>query len=220
MKIHITREWLKSFLIMLCSVIIMGFSLSLLVMTHFGTDPFSAMNYGVSGLLGLSFGNYQLILNLVLLALIILFYRSVIGWGTLGNMVIVGYTADLFSYIWHNVCNIPDQLDLSIRILILIPGILLFVFSAACYMHSGQGMSPYDALPFIIDESIMKRTNGKSHFKPIRFSQDFICTIIAIVTGGEYGIITFLMVILLAPTVQFVGNLFHKKNSTTVIESR
>ena len=210
MQTHFSKEWCKTFLIMLISVITMGFSLSLLVLTHLGTDPCSCMNYGVSRLIGISFGSYQFIFNLVLLIFVLLFYRSSIGWGTLGNMVLVGYTADFFSFIWRSLCHVPEQLSLPVRILILVPGILLFVISAAFYMNSGHGLAPYDALPFIIDESIMKKTGGKSHFKTIRFSQDLLCALIGALTGGEYGIITFLMVILLAPAVQIVGNLFHK----------
>lgn len=210
-RFQITRETRKSFFIMLAAVILMGFSLSLLVMTNFGTDPCSAMNYGVSKIFGLTFGTYQLIMNLVLLVFVLLFYRSAIGWGTVGNMVLVGYTTDFFTYVWRDICQIPYDLTLTIRIAILVPALLLFVFAAAFYMQSGQGVAPYDAIPFIIDDIVMKRNGGKSHFRPIRLSQDLICTLIGVFTGGTYGIMTFLMVILLAPTVQFVGDIFHKK---------
>ena len=112
LKCNITKNWILRLLIMLIAVIMMGFSLSLLVMTKFGTDPCSSMNYGISGLLHLSFGNYQVIFNVVLLVLMILFYRSVIGFGTLGNMILVGYSSDFFTYIWHHVCHIPQNLIL------------------------------------------------------------------------------------------------------------
>lgn len=207
----LSKKWKKSFLTMLLSVIVMGFSLSLLVLTHWGTDPFSAMNYGVAKLLGLSFGTYQLVLNLFLLLLIVLFYRSVIGWGTLGNMVLVGYTADFFAFIWHDLLSVPNRLPAAVCAAILIPGLILFVISAACYMNSGQGMSPYDALPFILDDTAAKLSkNRKSHFKIFRYTQDILCTLIGFVAGGEVGAVTICMVLLLAPTVQYVGQLFQK----------
>lgn len=210
-RFKITKESYRSFFIMLVAVILMGFSLSLLVMTNFGTDPCSAMNYGISKILGLTFGTYQLIMNLVLLIFVLLFYRSAIGWGTVGNMVLVGYTTDFFTYVWHDIFHIPYDLALTTRVIILVPALLLFVFAAAFYMQSGQGVAPYDAIPFILDDLVKKRNGGKSHFRPIRLSQDLLCTLIGVFTGGTYGIMTFLMVILLAPTVQFVGDLFHKK---------
>ena len=97
LKCNITKNWILRLLIMLIAVIMMGFSLSLLVMTKFGTDPCSSMNYGISGLLHLSFGNYQVIFNVVLLVLMILFYRSVIGFGTLGNWSGILLTFSLIS---------------------------------------------------------------------------------------------------------------------------
>jgi len=207
--LKITRNNYKNFLMMLIAVIFMGFSLSLLVMTNFGTDPCSAMNYGVSKIFGLTFGTYQFLMNLVLLIFVLFLYRSSLGWGTIGNMVLVGYTTDFFTYIWHNICHIPYELPMTARVAILVPALFLFVFAAAFYMQSGQGVAPYDAIPFIIDDAIQRRNGGKSHFRPVRLCQDLLCTLIGVFTGGTYGILTFLMVILLAPTVQFVGDFLH-----------
>ena len=63
---------------------------SLLVMCDMGTDTCSAMNYGISHKLGMSFGNYQLLL----LIIAIIFEKNLIGTGTFGNMILVGYSAD------------------------------------------------------------------------------------------------------------------------------
>ena len=71
-------------------------------------------------------------------------------------------------------------------------------------------MAPYDAVPFIISNKIEKRTN-KNPFKFARFCLDFFGTVIGfIVTGGESGVITILMVVTLSPTISFVGNTFKK----------
>lgn len=48
MKFKITRNWLKSFFMMIIAVIVMGMCVSLLVMCDMGADPCSAMNYGIS----------------------------------------------------------------------------------------------------------------------------------------------------------------------------
>ena len=103
MNFKYSSDWIKSFLIMLCAVTVMGMCVSLLVMCNMGTDPYSAMNYGISHMLGMSFGNYQLLSNLVLLLIVIIFDRKLIGTGTLGNMILVGYAADFFTWIWKNV---------------------------------------------------------------------------------------------------------------------
>lgn len=207
----LTKDWLKSFLLMLVSVILMGFSVSLLVLTKMGTDPCSSMNYGVSALLGMSFGNYQLLFNGVLLILVILCKPSLIGTGTLGNMIVVGYTADFFSWVWTHVCHIPADLSLTVRFGILIPALVVFVFAAACYMQSGRGMAPYDALPFILTEKLEKVTGKEGLFAIVRPLMDLTATIIGFATGGEVGIMTILMIITLGPTISWVGKLFQKK---------
>ena len=112
MNFKITRDWLKSFLIMIIAVIIMGMCVSLLVMCDMGTDPCSAMNYGISHKLGMSFGNYQLLSNIVLLIVVIIFEKKLIGTGTFGNMILVGYSADFFTWIWKTVCHVPQHLNI------------------------------------------------------------------------------------------------------------
>ena len=100
MNFKITKEWTKSFFMMIIAVILMGMCVSMLVLSDMGTDPYSAMNYGISAKLGMTFGNYQLISNLVLLVIVVIFERNLIGTGTLGNMILVGYSADFFTS-WH-----------------------------------------------------------------------------------------------------------------------
>ena len=41
MNVKITRDWTKSFFVMIVAVIIMGMCVSLLVMCDMGTDPFN-----------------------------------------------------------------------------------------------------------------------------------------------------------------------------------
>ena len=211
MNFKITKQWIKKFLLMLISVTLMGFSVSLLVLTDMGTDPCSAMNYGVSAKIGMSFGTYQLLLNIVLLVFVVIFDRSLIGTGTIGNMVLVGYTADFCSHIWRDICHIPVSLPLWIRISILIPTLIVFVTAAACYMNSGCGMAPYDAVPFIINAKLEKALKKENLFKFVRLFFDLFAMLIGIITKGEAGLITALMVISLGPSVAFAGNLFKKR---------
>ena len=49
MNVKITRDWTKSFFVMIVAVIIMGMCVSLLVMCDMGTDPFNMNLYLHSG---------------------------------------------------------------------------------------------------------------------------------------------------------------------------
>lgn len=206
MKFKITKDWIKSFFVMIIAVIVMGMCVSLLVMCDMGADPCSAMNYGISHKLGMSFGNYQLLSNIVLLIIVIIFDKKLIGTGTLGNMILVGYSADFFTWIWKEVCHIQAQLNLGIRIVILIPALILFILAAAIYMQSGHGTAPYDAVSFLISEKVEKHS-GKNMFRIVRIVYDLAATGIGVIAGGEIGVITILMVILLGPAVDLVGRI-------------
>ena len=46
---------------------------------------------------GISFGTCQLSMNLLLAVVVLLVNRRMIGLGTLGNMVLVGYVSDFFT---------------------------------------------------------------------------------------------------------------------------
>ena len=63
MKQYFTREMIKRSIVVVLSVILMGVGVQFLNRTSLGPDPFSAMNYGVSALLGISLGTYQMIFN-------------------------------------------------------------------------------------------------------------------------------------------------------------
>ena len=86
---------------MIIGVFLIGFSVSLSRLSGLGTDPFSCMNLGVSAVLRnvtgnefFSYGNYQVIVNVVLLIPMIIWMRKGLGLGTVINMIFVGYAAD------------------------------------------------------------------------------------------------------------------------------
>ncbi|MBR1848480.1 MAG: hypothetical protein IJ791_04500 [Lachnospiraceae bacterium] len=58
---------------MLIGVFMMGFSLSFLRLVDWGTDTFTNMNLAISARVGMSLGNWQLILNVILFILVIAF---------------------------------------------------------------------------------------------------------------------------------------------------
>ena len=82
------------------SVIVMGFALSLLVLVDLGTDPCTSMNLAISEKIGMGIGNWQALLNTIIFVFVILLGRENIGFGTLANMFLVGYSLQFFSWVW------------------------------------------------------------------------------------------------------------------------
>ncbi len=195
----------KRILAVLAAVIIMGFSLSFLIRLNFGTDPCSSMNLGISNKLSISFGSWQVIFNSLLFIIVILFDRTQIGWGTLANMLLVGYCADFFTWLFDQILPAGAFHSLLVRIVVLIPALILFILSAAVYMAVDLGSAPYDATVFILASRFKKIP-----FRVIRMAWDITACIIGFLMGTTIGIITVAIAFLLGPVIASVKNRLDK----------
>ena len=147
---------------MVLGILFIGLCVSFLRLSQFGVDPFSAMNLGISGFIGWSFGTWQLLVNAIILVVVFFQARSCIGAGTIINMVFVGYIADFML----------AQLMASMGV--------------ALYMVADMGIAPYDSVAIIIE----KLTHQKIPFHKARILSDVVVVIIGIifVTASGEGI--------------------------------
>lgn len=189
-------------MVMILGVITQGLGLSLLLQIDLGTDPCSCLTLGVIRFLPVSFGTAQLLCHLITFTFVMLFDRSKIGFGTIGNMVFLGYISDFFTWIWNKV--IPEGFfSQGYRNWIcLLPALLIFVCGAAAYMTADLGMSPYDGLPFIISAHL-----PKVPFKLVRIIWDSSFMLAGFLLGGAVGIVTILVAFFLGPVIAW----FQKK---------
>ncbi len=189
----------KRFIACLIAVCIMGFCVSWLNLINLGTDPCSAMNFGLSDKLGMTFGNWQALLNVGLFVVVILVDKRSIGFGTVLNMFMVGYACDFTT--WCRQKLWPDlQMDnLVIRTAAMLIILAVFVFAVAVYMSVELGTAPYDAIPIIIGE----RQKVLS-FRVVRIIFDCVVTVIAIAAGATVGIVTVLMAFTIGPVAAYV----------------
>jgi uncharacterized protein len=189
----------KRILAVLAAVIFMGLSLSFLIRLNFGTDPSSAMGLGISNKLGISFGTWQFIFNLVLFIIVILVDRSQIGWGTIINMLLVGYSTDFFTWVFDYILPQDTFTSLEIRIVVLIPSLSLFILAAAVYMTVDLGSVPYDATVFIVASKLKNIP-----FRFIRMCWDITACIIGFLLGSTIGIVTIVVAVALGPVISWV----------------
>ena len=189
-------------ILVIAAVILMGFALSWLLLVDLGTDPCTLLNQTISTRLGISIGNWQALFNTVLLIFVIIFGGRNLGFGTLANMFLVGYSIDFFSWIWAKVLPADLFTSMGVRIAVLIPALVLFILAASFYMDVDMGTAPYDAVSFIISTHLPNVS-----FRVIRIVYDFVVTAIAVLLGGKLGIVTVLMVITLGPVIEWLGNI-------------
>lgn len=194
-------------LISIIGVTFISFGAALSETMNMGLDPFTALNRGASSLLGFSLGNYQLVLNFIILAVVFFMKRSLIGWGTIYNMVLVGYEISFFGNLLENFVN-PEEISLVVRLLITVVAIMIFTLGVALYMDTELGVSPYDAItPLIIDRTSWKYT-------PVRVGQDLLVVVGAYLLAGPVGISTIITGFFAGPLITF----FSKKVSQPLME--
>lgn len=188
-----------------CAVICQGFGVFWLNNIEFGTDPCSVLNYGIAGKVGLSFGTTLFIYNCLLFIAVALLKIKQIGVGTLANMVLVGYSADFFEWLFGKF--LPDGFfePMQTRVIILVPALVWFVIAAATYMAVDLGQSPYDSMPMIISDKL-----PKIPFTVIRVIWDFAMALIGFALGSTLGVVTVLMCVALGPAITAVKKFLQK----------
>jgi uncharacterized membrane protein YczE len=189
----------KRMIAVIAAVVLMGLSLSFLIRVDFGTDPCSLMNLGIANKLGISFGNWLIIFNSFLFIIVIIYDRSQIGWGTIANMLLVGYCVDFFTWIFDRILPSDFFTSFGNRVIFLVPSLILLLFSAAVYMAVDLGSAPYDAVVFIL-ASRLKRIP----FRFIRMSWDITACIIGLLMGNTIGIVTIVIALAVGPVISWV----------------
>lgn len=191
-------------MMMVVGILLIGISVGLFRLAAFGVDPFSCMNMGISGFLHMSFGNWQLIANILLLVVVFFTIRSCIGLGTVINMVFVGYLADFVCWLAQQV---GLEFPLALRMVLLLLGTVMTCAGASVYMAADLGIAPYDAAAYVL----LKAIKNRIAFRWARITTDVVCvavgTIFCLIAQNELsaivGIGTIITAFLTGPLIQF-----------------
>ena len=199
LRARLRPKMAKRLAALVLSILAMGFCVAVFKLIAVGTDPCSCMNLGISGRLGISFGTWQLTLNVAMLLVVLRFAPELISAGTLVNMIFVGYIADFFIHVLGGL--MPEAgLTLAMRALIFVPVIAAFLLAASVYMTVDLGCAPYDALPLII-AAHTKRLS----YLTIRMIWDLSALSIGFVLGATVGIATVITGFCIGPAITAVG---------------
>ena len=199
LRARLRPKMAKRLAALVLSILVMGLWVAVFKLIGVGTDPCSCMNLGISGRLGISFGTWQLTLNIVLLLIVLRFAKEKISLGTLVNMVFVGYIADFFMYLLGVFIPEPG-LSLAARALIFVPALVVFLLAASIYLTVDLGCAPYDALPMIIAAH-----TDRFSYRVIRMAWDLAALSIGFLLGATVGIATVITGFCIGPAITAVG---------------
>ena len=165
----------KRTVMMLLGILFISVCVGCYRLSGFGVDAFTCMNLGISGFIEMTFGTWQLIMNIFILIIVFFTVRKCIGAGTIVNMICVGYGADFICWAVRDVLHINMTLPLRIGALLL--GCVFAGLGVAFYMVAEMGIAPYDSVALIIEKVPRK----KIQFQYARVLSDVTCVVIGVV---------------------------------------
>ena len=185
-KKYIQKPYLLRYLVVIISMALNGLGVSLMRISCLGTDPFSSMNYSFSGFFHIPLGTVVILVSCPLLILSFMTMKSSLGFGTVANMVLLGTSADIWVYLITKAAGHEISFDgmeaIPLRFVLVCAGILCMIFFNSFYISADLGMSPYDALGFIIE-----KLSGGFPFKWAREIMDIVCVVTAYFVAGKDG---------------------------------
>lgn len=201
---------MKRFVYIVLAVFLIALGVTSLRFSNFGTDPFNCMNLGVSSHLPISYGTYQMLINILMFVPLYLFKPSILGLGAIANMFFCAYVVEGFSFAFHKmgIANESLQDCFLMRIIFLIVGLWCMCFGAALYMECNMGIAAYDALGLIIEEKV----SGRIKYQNIRIATDITCILIGIFTGSVVGIGTIISAFFTGPLISKLRRWISKRN--------
>lgn len=194
-------DW-KLVLVMCIGNILAGMGIAIFKLAGLGTDPFSGMNMAIAAKIGMAYGNFQVLINIIFLIIEIAFGRHFIGIGTVVNAVFLAYICTFFYNIFVEIPMLVPQ-SMIARLIALFVGVIICCLGLSMYQMPDQGIAPYDSMSLIMSE----RWPNIPYFWH-RISNDAICALLCFLAGGVVGIGTLVTAFGLGPVIHFFNRHF------------
>ena len=220
----------RQFIVMLLGNVILALGLAMFNQTG-SNHPFHTMLYGaerlLSGVAGgfFSYANLQIMLNIVLVVVEIIFGLQYIGFGAIANMFLLGYMVTGLTWLL-NTLHVEAAIDwmqvfagdfsaltagaLAGHIVLLLLATLVISFGLSLYQAGNMGVAPYDSMPLILAD----RT--KLPFFWCRMICDGLCLVVTFAVAGDFGLGTVITVFCTGPFIRF----FDKTLSCKIMANR
>lgn len=191
--------------------LILGLGVTGLKLSGMGNDPCTAFHLAVSEYIGMSLGNYQLLINIALLLIQITFGRRYIGFGTVINMVSIGYIVDFFTPVISQTIGNAYGAPLWYQLTYMMLSLGVLSLGVSMYQLGNIGLAPYDYLSVGLTDHYKGR-----YFYYRMLTDGFCCTMVILMVyfslvgfrECHLGIGTVMSALCLGPFI----NLFNRLN--------
>lgn len=166
-----------------------GISMAFMVKSDLGLNPWDVFHQGLSKVTGLSFGLVVILLGIPILALWIPL-RQRPGFGTIANLVVIGFVVD------GALALLPAGGNIPARVCYLVGGILINGLATGLYIGARMGPGPRDGLM----TGIVKRFPRLS-IRLVRTTIELFVLGVGFLLGGTVGIGTIAYALCIGPLV-------------------
>jgi uncharacterized membrane protein YczE len=172
-------------------LVLYGVSMAIMIRSGLGLSPWDVFHQGLSKVTGISFGWVVILLGIPILLLWIPL-RQRPGFGTLANLVVIGFVVDFALSV------LPDGHFLPARIGYLVTGILMNGLATGLYIGSRFGPGPRDGLMTGIAGRVPRLS-----IRLVRTSIEVFVLAVGFLLGGTVGIGTVAYALAIGPLVHF-----------------
>lgn len=175
---------------LLVGLVLYGVSMSMMIRSTLGLDPWDVFHAGLASHVPLTFGQVTIIVG----ALVLLLWVPLRQWpglGTVANVVVIGLAADA------GLALLAPPQALWARVLLLASGIVLNGVAGGLYIGSQLGPGPRDGLM-----TGVARRSGLS-IRLVRTTIELVVLAVGWLLGGPVGLGTIVYAVSIGPLVQF-----------------
>ena len=184
----------KTILVIL-SCVLLAVGVCLFLQSTLGSDPISVLLDGFRRTFNITFGTAQLVYNIVMLILALIFSRQYIMLGTVASSLITGPLMNFFDPVILSVVG-PEP-DLKTRIVMIAIGQIILCFGVGLNLATKFGFNASDALIVTVCEKF------KLKYSKLKVLFDLGHVGGGVLLGGVFGIGSVLGVIAGGPLIAF-----------------
>lgn len=163
----------------------------LTINANLGVAPWDIFHQGISNLIGITFGQASILAGFAVV-LINYFLSEKIGYATIANMIAIGIFIDIIMV--YNL--IPISNNFLSGFFMIIVGMIVIAFATYFYIKAGLGTGPRDGLMV----GLKRKTNFS--IGVIRSGIEITVLIIGVILGGQIGIGTLMIALLIGPIIE------------------
>lgn len=199
----------KRIIISTIATIILGITIGSMRVIDLGIDPFTSLIIGISNLSQIPFRHIYPLVNASIIVFIFILNKTMIGMGTLINLIIIGPVADYSANFIESIYI--NQTFLS-RIILLVISLIVMAMNVSLYTSTNIGVSAYDSIFITVNKRQPKIPLGLA-----RFITDILSMSVGILGSVTIGIGTIINVLLMGPMVEFFNKTLTRKLLNNII---